>query len=139
MSGLLLSDDLIFTSRIVATARAHGVGVTAVKTADALLAKAKEQPPTGVIVDLHNPTLDVVALRAGLPGVRLIAYGSHVDAERLKAARQAGCDRVMPRSQFVEKLETDIAAWFSSLPIRGEPTLTSPLEGEVAAKPAGGG
>ena len=112
MSGLLLSDDLIFTSRIVATARAHGLSVGVAKTLDALLAKAKERPPTGVIVDLHNPTLDVATLRAELPGVRVIGYGSHVDAERLKAARAAGCDLVLPRSAFVERLETDIAAWF---------------------------
>ncbi|QEL13474.1 response regulator [Limnoglobus roseus] len=111
MPGLLLSDDLIFTSRIVATARAHGLTVVTAKTAEALLAKAKDDPPAGVILDLHNPTLDVAKLRAELPGVRIVAYGSHVDVERLKAARQAGCDLVLPRSAFVDKLETDIAGW----------------------------
>lgn len=113
MTGLLLSDDLMFTSRIVATARAHGRDVVAVKTAESLFAKAAESPPAGVIVDLHNPTLDVATLRAGLPGVRIVAYGSHVDAERLRAARQAGCDLVLPRSAFVERLEAEIAGWLA--------------------------
>ncbi len=113
MSGLLLSDDLIFTSRILATARAHGLAMTAAKTQDALLAKAKDAPPTGVILDLHNPTLDLSSLLSGLRslGARVIAYGSHVDAERLKAARATGCDLVLPRSAFVEKLESDLASW----------------------------
>lgn len=116
MTGFLLSDDLIFTSRVTATARAHGLTVVAAKTADALLAKAAAVPPGGVILDLHNPTLDVAAVLAALKplGVRVVAYGSHVDAERLKAARQAGCDLVMPRSQFVEKLETDLPTWLKT-------------------------
>ena len=114
MNGLLLSDDLIFTSRIVATARACGLAVVAAKTVEVLLAKAKDAPPAGVILDLHNPTLDVPALLAALKSLgspRVVAYGSHVDAERLKAARQAGVDLVMPRSQFVEKLESDLPGW----------------------------
>ena len=116
MNGLLLSDDLIFTSRIVATARAHGLTVMAAKTVEALLAKAKDAPPAGVILDLHNPTLDVPELLIALMSLgspRVIAYGSHVDTERLKAARQAGVDLVMPRSQFVAKLESDIPAWLA--------------------------
>ncbi|MBL8868111.1 MAG: hypothetical protein KF873_05465 [Gemmataceae bacterium] len=115
MSGLLLSDDLIFTSRILATARAHGLAMTAAKTQDALLAKTKDAPPTGVILDLHNPTLDLSALLSELKslGTRVIAYGSHVDAERLKAARATGCDLVLPRSAFVEKLENELNNWLS--------------------------
>ncbi len=116
MSGLLLSDDLIFTSRILATARAHGLAIAAAKTPESLVAKARDAPPTGVILDLHNPTLDVPALLIelkSLGAMRVIAYGSHVDAERLRAARSAGCDLVLPRSAFVEKLESDLASWLS--------------------------
>jgi DNA-binding NarL/FixJ family response regulator len=114
VSGLLLSDDLIFTSRILATARAHGLAMTAAKTQEALVAKAKDAPPAGVILDLHNPTLDVPALLEALKTLgspRVVAYGSHVDAERLKAARAAGCDLVLPRSAFVEKLESELPSW----------------------------
>lgn len=116
--GLLLSDDLIFTSRVTATACADGLTVAPAKTAAALLALAREGTPAGVIVDLHNPGLDLdgflVGLRAACPGMpRVIAYGSHVDAARLKAARAAGCDRVMPRSQFVAELEAGIRGWLT--------------------------
>ena len=118
MTGLLISDDLIFTSRITATARAVGVVVVPVRSADLALAKAREESPSGVIVDLHNPGLDIAEFVAGLREAcptmpRVIAYGSHVDADRLKAARAAGCDRVMPRSQFVKELEAGLNEWLS--------------------------
>ena len=38
-------------------------------------------------------------------GVRVIGFGSHVDVARLKAARAAGCDEVLPRSAFFEGLD----------------------------------
>lgn len=120
MTGLLLSDDLIFTSRVTATARAHGLTVAAAKTADAALALAKQAPPTGVIVDLQNPELDLPAFLAGLRDAcptmpRVVGYGSHVAADVLMAARRAGCDEVMPRSQFVAQLEDGLKGWLSGI------------------------
>jgi CheY-like chemotaxis protein len=114
--GLVLCDDLIFFSRIAGAARAAGLSVRQVKTTAELIALAREHAPGGVILDLQNPGLELPALlaelRAACPAMpRVIAYGSHVEAEVLRAARQAGCDRVMPRSQFVAELETDIANW----------------------------
>ena len=50
-----------------------------------------------------NGAAVVPTLRAA--GVRVIAFGSHVDVARLKAARAAGCDEVLPRSAFFEGLE----------------------------------
>lgn len=121
--GLLLCDDLIFTSKVTATARAAGLTVWTARSAAAALAKARESPPACAIVDLHNPGLDLPAFLAGLrescPTMpRVIAYGSHVDAETLKVARQAGCDRVMPRSQFVKELEAELPGWLGG----GRPT-----------------
>jgi DNA-binding NarL/FixJ family response regulator len=116
-NGLLLSDDLMFTSRILGTARDLGFPFRVAKSADALLAIAREQPPAGAIVDLSNPGLNIQSLVAELkrlsPAVPVIAYGSHVDTATLKAAREAGCDLVMPRSQFVEELPRSLAAWLS--------------------------
>jgi hypothetical protein len=42
---------------------------------------------------------------------RVVAYGSHVDAAGLRAARAAGCDIVLPRSQFVEELPGKLKEW----------------------------
>lgn len=116
--GIVLCDDLIFVSRITGTAKAAGLSVTWAKSAGMALDQTRRTPPKGVIVDLHTPGLDVPALLAELreacPAMpRVIAFGSHVDVETLKAARKAGCDRVMPRSQFVEELEACLKDWLA--------------------------
>ena len=116
--GLMLCDDLIFFSRVSGAARAAGLTVRMVRTAAELLKAAREAPPSGVVVDVHNPGLDLPALLAGLKDAcpvipRVIAYGSHVEAEVLRAARQAGCDKVMPRSQFVTELEAKVSEWLT--------------------------
>jgi len=116
--GLLLSDDLIFTSRVTGTARDLGLTVTSARSADALVALAQRTPPTCLLLDLHNPGLDLPALLTRLTEVcptmpRVVGYGSHVDTATLKAARAAGCDPVLPRSKFVEDLPTALAEWLT--------------------------
>jgi CheY-like chemotaxis protein len=116
VAGLVLSDDLVFMSRISATAQAAGLSVRQARTPAALVAMARESTPGGVIIDLQNPGLDLPALLAELRAVcspmpRVMGYGSHVEAELLKAAREAGCDPVLPRSKFVKDLDRDLAGW----------------------------
>ena len=57
-----------------------------------------------VIADLAAPGIDVLAWaprwKGADPAPRLIAYGSHVDVERMARAREAGFDEVMPNSRF---------------------------------------
>ena len=36
------------------------------------------------------------------PVPRIVGFGSHVNVERLQAAREAGCDQAMARSAFVD-------------------------------------
>lgn len=114
--GLLLCDDLIFTSRIIGTGRALGVTVqTARSTAD-LQAIVQRQAPQAIVLDLANPGLVIVDLIGWLREnctsmPYLVAYGSHVDTATLKAARAAGCDVVLPRSKFVEDLPAKLRDW----------------------------
>ena len=115
MTGLLVCDDLIFTSRVTTTARAKGLTVAAVKSAEEAVRRAREAPPACVIVDLHTAA-DVPALIAGLRAAcpampRVVAYGSHVNKDLLQAARDAGCDVVLPRSKFAAGLEENLPAW----------------------------
>lgn len=114
--GLMLCDDLIFFSRVAGTARALGLGVRQVKTTAELLEFAQRSMPAGIILDLQNDGLDLVVLLQELNKIcqqkpYIVAYGSHVEAETLRAARKAGCERVLPRSQFVEDLEGQLAVW----------------------------
>jgi CheY-like chemotaxis protein len=116
MSGLLLCDDLIFTSRIAGTAKALGLEVKAARDARSLVELARRSAPSCVLLDLHNPGLDLAALlgelREACPAMpRVVAYGSHVEAATLHAARAAGCDLVLPRSRFVEELPVSLPAW----------------------------
>lgn len=56
-----------------------------------------------VLVDLARPgALDVIASAIG--SARVIAFGPHVDTDVLVAAREAGADEVLPRSQFFKEL-----------------------------------
>lgn len=113
MSGLLLSDDLIFTSRIVGTARDLGLEVRAARTLSQLEHWAEEKLPACLILDLHHSDLNIAELapRFRNKGVTLVGYGSHVSAAVLKAARDAGCDVVWPRSKFVEELAAALPGW----------------------------
>ncbi len=115
-AGLMLCDDLIFFSRVSGTARASGLVVKQVRTATAMVHAARQAQPNCVILDLQNEGLDLSALLTQLheacPAMpRTVAFGSHVEAETLRAARQLGCDLVMPRSQFAEKLEGSLKEW----------------------------
>jgi DNA-binding response OmpR family regulator len=109
---LILSDDLLDSSRIAGHARAAGQEVVTCRDSATLL-KALDRRPALALIDLHNPGLAietvVPVLRAA--GVRVVGFGSHVDVTRLKAARAAGCDEVLPRSAFFDGLETKLQGW----------------------------
>jgi len=116
--GLLLTDDMIFSSRITGTAHAMGLSMIVVKSEQDLVSQARERNPTCVILDLSQAMKIDELIRNLKEGnslkPRLVAYGSHVDAATLRAAREAGCDLVMPRSQFAEELPSQLANWISA-------------------------
>jgi CheY-like chemotaxis protein len=101
--GLLLSQDLFFASKVTGTAAALGFRVSAVRDAAQALAEIANSRIRCLIVDLATPDLDVTNLVRALPATgrpTVIAFEAHVLADRLQAARDAGCDEVMPRSKF---------------------------------------
>jgi DNA-binding NarL/FixJ family response regulator len=111
---LVLSDDLIDGSRVTGHARATGIDARHCRDLPTLLAAIMTGPRL-VVLDLHFPGLDVAAVvaacEAHAPPIKVIGYGSHVDASRLKAARQAGCTEVLPRSAFFDGLEARLQGW----------------------------
>ena len=118
-SGLLLCDDLIFASRIAGEARALGLTVKPARSLEQLLHFAQQEPPSCVLVDLAFPGLLLPDLFRSLgemckPLPRVVAYGSHVDADSLRSARLAGCDPVLPRSKFVEELPRALPQWLAA-------------------------
>src|SRR5947199_4599438 len=116
-SGIvLLCDDLLFSSRISGTARNHGIGLRTAKNTDTLLAMLQQEPADCIIVDVGNPGLTIADFMHRVKAVcvrppRVVAFGSHVDTATLKAAREAGCDPVWPRSKFVDELALAMPSW----------------------------
>jgi CheY-like chemotaxis protein len=116
--GLLLSDDMIFTSRITGTARDLGLCVKPARSVEALTAMIQQPLPSCIIVDLAHPGLHIAEFMNVLRGScaampRVVAYGSHIDTATLRAAKEAGCDVVLPRSKFVEELPRALPQWLA--------------------------
>ena len=118
-TGILLSRDLIFTSKVTGTARELGHRVLVAGTSSLVLSMIEQLRPCVVFIDLAAG--DLVAPEALLgyqglagPATAFVAFGSHVDTEALAAARAAGCDPVMPRSKFSADLPELIRRYFET-------------------------
>jgi CheY-like chemotaxis protein len=131
--GLLLSRDLIFTSKITGTARALGYRMLTAG-APALAASMIERwRPRAVFLDLAAPDLTspeaILAYRQlAAPGTTFIAFGSHVEKGALDAASDAGCDVVLPRSRFVAELPDLIRRYCAA-------TTPTPAPGDAPRSP----
>lgn len=104
MRGILLAADLLFSTRVLGAAQAIGANVEVCPTPAKLLERVVGDDVRLILLDLTTPQFDVAAvvpmLRTGAPSCRIVAFGAHVDLERLRAAADAGCDEVLTRSQF---------------------------------------
>jgi AmiR/NasT family two-component response regulator len=112
MKVLLLSADLNALERLAGAAAARGDTVSIVQESDALAANVAGGEI--VFVDLATPRLDLAALvpllRSSPRAVRaVVAFGPHVQRERLAAARAAGCDAVVSRGEFHASVEDLLA------------------------------
>ena len=117
-AGILLSDDLLFYSRITGAARHHDLTLHVARTQADVVHHATQSGPQCLILDLENPGLNIDTLMEDVrqqcnPAPFVVAYGSHVDTVTLKAARAAGCNLVLPRSKFVELLPAKIPNWYA--------------------------
>jgi hypothetical protein len=102
---LLLVRDLMFMSRVVGTAKEMGVAVKVVRDPARLAAEAEGEMQGRLIADLNlEGAIEAAAAWKGATGGSIIGFVSHVDGETIRRAREAGVDRVMPRSQFVQAL-----------------------------------
>mgnify|MGYP001195818303 CR=1 FL=1 len=95
--------DLLFRSKIAAAARTGGSNVVFIRDPSALV----EQPGRLLVVDLGEPG----AIRAASNWKAryvcpIVGFVSHVDAQTIAQAREAGFDRVLARSRFVAELES---------------------------------
>jgi hypothetical protein len=98
---LVLVRDLMFSSRISATARAQAVAVKVLREPEQLA----EAPGRLLIVDLNQAGAipSAAAWLRAAPGRRVVGFVSHVDSQTIESAREAGLE-VLARSRFVELL-----------------------------------
>jgi DNA-binding NarL/FixJ family response regulator len=94
MRVVALVGDLMDRSRITAAVPA----ATFVADVDAIT-RAGTITIT-VVIDLALHGNAVARVRQASPDAFIVAFGSHVDADQMLAARAAGADRVLPRSRF---------------------------------------
>lgn len=114
MSGrvVALTSDLIFSSKIAAAGVAAGAQLTVVRSLSALQAHLSESPRLLLVVlDLADvDPIAAITLARGRPQPpRIVAFGSHVETEKLTLARAVGADEVLARSAFVNKLDALLA------------------------------
>jgi len=109
-------DDFLFRSKIRAVAKHVNAEVAFAQTPEEILAQARAATPSLVIFDLNSqksdPIATIAALKgdAALAGVRTIAFASHVHVDLIDAARRAGADQVLARSQFAGNLADILAS-----------------------------
>src|SRR5208283_1792018 len=105
--ALALIRDLFFRSKIDAVAAAVAeVGYAS--TLDAVASRCAELKPSVIFTDLSDDAFPAVEalkqIRAAAPGARVIGFASHVDLKPLKAAREAGYELTLSRSEFTARL-----------------------------------
>src|ERR1700749_3340023 len=101
-----LMDDLFFQMKVLETAKQLGLQFKVANTADSLMELVATSPKL-VIVDLNARSGAIPAIervRREANGVRLVGFLSHVQVDLAEQARAAGCDEVMPRAEFTQKL-----------------------------------
>lgn len=106
---LAVVDDLFFVVKINDTAKRAGLVCEFLKSAEAVLERAKAERPLMVIVDLNGRSVNAVDLigqlrkAEELKGLSVMAFVSHVEGELKQRAQEAGAT-VLARSAFSANL-----------------------------------
>ena len=108
MDALLISSDLMATSKADGAAARTGVALRSISPGGAV-PLAEAESPRLIIMDLTAPIVDIAQLvtdlRAAASEARIIAFGPHVHEVKLQAAQDAGCDQVLARGQFHKQID----------------------------------
>jgi CheY-like chemotaxis protein len=107
---LAIVDDMMFTSKIRSAATHLGVPLAFARSSAAALSEMRASAPALVIFDLNSSRTDplgtVAAMKAdpALAAIPTVGFVSHVQADLIDQARQAGIGEVMARSAFTQRL-----------------------------------
>lgn len=108
--------DLIFATKIRATAEAVGVGSRPARDVQALENRLRcvddgrlNEPVSAVLIDLDlgEDALTLIdTIKRYDTMIPVVAFGAHVATQLLQSAHDHGADFVMPRGQFTATLPT---------------------------------
>lgn len=107
---LCVVDDLLFASKIGAAAKGLQATVAFERNASRVVDRVRAERPSLVIFDLDTPRLraleTIAALKAdpSTAAIPTLGYVSHVQTERIAAARAAGIGEVLARSAFATQI-----------------------------------
>lgn len=117
---VLLSDDILFPSRVRESLRPTGHALLVVTTSDALSAAAKaERQPAAILVNLTARRYDpaaCIAMLKGDPatsGIPILAFAGHMEKVKHVAARRAGADMIAANSSISVHLNSLLARLLS--------------------------
>ena len=108
-------EDLLFKSKILETADTLGVEALFPRSPKKFVEQASASPPDLLVLDLNSMRFEPLMLLTRLKsdeavkGVPVVGFLSHVQKDLAVAARDSGCDRVMPRSAFTKELPEILA------------------------------
>ncbi len=106
--ALALVRDLFFRSKLDAAAEASHAEAAYASDLSAAARRCAEIMPSIVLVDLSDkafPAAETAStIRDAAPNARLIGFASHVDLKSLAAARAAGFELTLSRSEFTARL-----------------------------------
>lgn len=105
---LYFAADLLWASRIKATADALGLPARPVRNLEMLNARFADSTPAALVADLDKPDIALALIAAAAnhaPKPRIVAWGPHVEKDTLQRARDAGADEVLTRGAFDHNLE----------------------------------
>jgi PleD family two-component response regulator len=109
VSVLFLAKDLVFFSRVAGVAQSRQIELSVVSEADQLLTNTSANQVKLVLLDLTTSRCDPKQLvpqlrRLARTPKAVVAFGPHVNKAKLAAAEEAGCDQVLSRGEFNNRM-----------------------------------
>ena len=112
---VLFTNDLMFQSRIAAAARNVGGELMVARSLESIQSRLTDREPSLIVFDLSFAGIDLqettATMRERFPNAKQLAYGPHVDVDRLQQATALGIDEVLTRGQF----DRNMTAIFSNI------------------------
>ena len=100
---LLCIRDLLFASKVTATARANNIPFRGVRDFSRLL----ETPAEHLVIDLNAPgAVEAAAAWRAKFGGKVTGFVAHVAGPVIAAAREAGLDRVLSNGAFTARIDS---------------------------------